>query len=227
MFNHVGPPVEIPELESRTLEQGRFYKLDKVWVPSVTTVIGHQSKAGILEWQKRVGFHEAEKIRMKSSWRGTKYHNHVEKYLRNEDVEKTQKSEGLTNYLFRSARKDLDRITDIHLIEAPLYSSKLYLAGRVDCLAHFDNELAVIDFKTTKELKKPEWLENYFVQEMFYAAAYYELTDIPVTKLITIMVTPNGEVKVFDKRNKGDYICLLYTSPSPRDGLRSRKPSYA
>ena len=99
MFNHVGPPVEIPELESRTLEQGRFYKLDKVWVPSVTTVIGHQSKAGILEWQKRVGFHEAEKIRMKSSWRGTKYHNHVEKYLRNEDVEKTQKSEGLTNYL--------------------------------------------------------------------------------------------------------------------------------
>jgi len=50
---------------------------------------------------------------------------------------------------------------------------------------------------------------NYFVQEMFYAAAYYELTEIPVTKLITIMVTPDGEVKVFDKRNKGDYIKLL------------------
>ena len=47
------------------------------------------------------------------------------------------------------------------------------------------------------------------MQEMFYAAAYYELTDIPVTKLITIMVTPNGEVKVFDKRNKEDYIKLL------------------
>ena len=31
----------------------------------------------------------------------------------------------------------------------------------------------------------------------------------PVTKLITIMVTPDGEVKVFDKRNKGDYIKLL------------------
>ena len=45
MFNHVGPPVEIPELESRTLENGRFYKLESVWVPSVTTVIGHQSKA--------------------------------------------------------------------------------------------------------------------------------------------------------------------------------------
>ena len=39
-------------------------------------------------------------------------------------------------------------------------------------------------------------------REMFYASAYYELTGIPVKKLITLMVTPNGEVKVFDKRNK-------------------------
>ena len=38
---------------------------------------------------------------------------------------------------------------------------------------------------------------------------YYELTKIPVVKLITIMVTPNGDVKVFDKRNKNDYIKLL------------------
>ena len=52
-------------------------------------------------------------------------------------------------------------------------------------------------------------MENFFVQETFYAAAYYELTQIPVKKLITLMVTPGGEVKVFDKRNKGDYIKLL------------------
>jgi len=44
---------------------------------------------------------------------------------------------------------------------------------------------------------------------MFYASAYYEMTGIPIKKLITLMVTPGGEVKVFDKRNKGDYIKLL------------------
>ena len=38
---------------------------------------------------------------------------------------------------------------------------------------------------------------------------YYEMTGITVTKLITLMVTPSGEVKVFDKRNKDDYIKLL------------------
>jgi hypothetical protein len=35
------------------------------------------------------------------------------------------------------------------------------------------------------------------------------MTGIPIKKLITLMVTPNGEVKVFDKRNKEEYIKLL------------------
>ena len=83
------------------------------------------------------------------------------------------------------------------------------IRDRVDCIAEYEGELAVIDFKTSEKIKPEEWLENYFVQEMFYATAYYELTGIPVKKLITIMVTPGGEVKVFDKRNKGDYIKLL------------------
>ena len=67
----------------------------------------------------------------------------------------------------------------------------------------------MIDFKTSDKIKPEKWMENYFVQEMFYASAYYELTGIPVKKLITLMVTPGGDVKVFDKRNKDDYIKLL------------------
>ena len=98
---------------------------------------------------------------------------------------------------------------DLSVIERTLYSEYLGLAGRVDCIAEYEGELAVIDFKTSEKIKPEKWLENYFVQEMFYASAYYELTGISVKKLITIMVTPGGEVKVFDKRNKGDYIKLL------------------
>ena len=39
MFNYVGTPLELEDLESKTLNHGRFYKLDDVWVPSVTTVV--------------------------------------------------------------------------------------------------------------------------------------------------------------------------------------------
>lgn len=215
MFDYVGPPREIPELESRTMPHGRFYKLGASWVPSVTTVIGHQSKQGILEWQKRVGYTEAEKIRTASSWRGTKFHNLVEAYLRNEYTEmykkakKSEEGQGLTNYLFRAARKDLDRISNIHLIEAPLHSAALSLAGRVDCLAEFDGELAVIDFKTTKELKKVKYLENYFVQCSAYAYMYYEHTGIEVDKLVTISVSESGEMQVEQRYNKEDYVNTL------------------
>ena len=114
-----------------------------------------------------------------------------------------------TRFMFHHATPYLDKINNIHAIERTLYSEYLGLAGRVDCIAEYEGELAVIDFKTSEKIKPEKWLENYFVQETFYAAAYYELTEIPVKKLITLMVTPSGEVKVFDKRNKGDYIKLL------------------
>ena len=208
MFNHVGPPVEIPELESRTLEQGRFYKLDKVWVPSVTTVIGHQSKAGILEWQKRVGFHEAEKIRMKSSWRGTKYHGIVENYIKG-NLEAVKASTGLPAILFRSAREVLDRIDNVHVLEAPLYSDDLCVAGRVDCIAEFDDDLAIIDFKTTGQLKQESWLEKYFVQEAAYAYMYWERTGVEVKKLVTLSVAEDGQTQVVQKYDKIPYIDTL------------------
>ena len=35
------------------------------------------------------------------------------------------------------------------------------------------------------------------------------------------------EFRVEDRNNEQDYHCLLYTSPSPRDGLLSRMPSSA
>ena len=44
----------------------------------------------------------------------------------------------------------LDKINNIHAIERTLYSEYLGLAGRVDCIAEYEGELAVIDFKTSE-----------------------------------------------------------------------------
>ena len=208
MFNYVGPAKPLEEVSSRTLENGRFYKIDDQWMPSITTVVGNQSKHGILAWQKRVGFAEAEKVRRAAAWRGTQYHNLVEKYLKNE-LEEIEESKGLPTYLFRSARETLNRISNIHAIEAPLYSRTLGVAGRVDCIAEFDNELAIIDFKTTKNLKKEEHLEKFFVQEAAYAYMYYELTGVEVEKLVTLSVAEDGSMQVAQKYDKDTYIDTL------------------
>ena len=208
MFKHIGPAVPIKELQTRTMDTGRFYKIEDAWLPSVTTVVSNATKHGILQWQKRVGFAEAEKVRRASAWRGTQYHNLVEHYLNNE-LEKIEESEGLPTYLFRSARETLDRISDVVAIEAPLFSRNLGIAGRVDCIASFDSELAIIDFKTTKNLKKEEHLEKFFVQEAAYAYMYYEMTGVEVDKLVTLSVAEDGTTQVVQKYDKIPYIDTL------------------
>ena len=197
------------ELQKKETNGIRLYNLPNgAWVPSITSVTSFYNRQIFVDWRKRVGIEEANKITRKATARGTDFHEAVELYMLNKEIEWGD-FKPLTKFMFHHATPYLDRINNVHAIERTLYSEYLGLAGRVDCIAEYDGELAVIDFKTSTKIKPEKWLENYFVQEMFYASAYYELTGIPITKLITIMVTPEGDVKVFDKRNKGDYIKLL------------------
>jgi len=197
------------ELEKKETNGIRLYNLpDGQWVPSITSVTSFYNRQIFIDWRKRVGLEEANKITRIATARGTDYHQACQDYLENKELD-WNNYQPMTKIMFLHAKQYLDKINNIHAIERTLYSEYLGLAGRVDCIAEYDGELAVIDFKTSGKIKPEKWLENYFVQEMFYASAYYELTKIPVVKLITIMVTPEGEVKVFDKRNKEDYIKLL------------------
>ena len=197
------------ELECKTNESIRLYNLPNGnWVPSITSVTSFYNRQIFIDWRKRVGLEEANRITKKATARGTDFHQVCQDYLENKEL-KWDDYQLMTKHMFHHAKPYLDKINNIHAIERTLYSEYLGLAGRVDCIAEYEGELAVIDFKTSEKIKPEKWIENYFVQETFYAAAYYELTGKVVEKLITLMVTPGGEVKVFDKRNKGDYIKLL------------------
>ena len=207
-FNHCNYLGDL-ELEKKETNGIRLYNIPNGdWVPSITSVTSFYNRQIFIDWRKRVGIEEANRITKKATARGTDFHEAAQAYLENRDLV-WEDYLPATKFMFHHATPYLDKINNIHAIERTLYSEYLGLAGRVDCIGEYEGELAVIDFKTSDKIKPEEWLENYFVQETFYAAAYYELTEIPVKKLITLMVTPGGEVKVFDKRNKGDYIKLL------------------
>ena len=197
------------ELDCKTTESIRFYNLPSgKWVPSITSVTSFYNREIFVKWRKRIGLEEANRITKKATARGTDFHQVCQDYLENKELN-WDDYKPLSKFMFFHAKPYLDKINNIHAIERTLYSEYLGLAGRVDAIGEYEGELAVIDFKTSEKIKPEEWLENYFVQEMFYGSAYYELTGIPIVKLITIMVTPGGDVKVFDKRNKNDYIKLL------------------
>ena len=203
--NHLGDL----ELEKKELDGLRLYKLPNGdWVPSITSVTSFYNRDVFKKWRRRVGEAEANRISKESTQRGTDYHEAAQAYLENKELD-WDNFLPLTKLMFGSSKPYLDKIGTIHAIERTLYSEYLGLAGRVDCIAEYEGELAIIDFKTSKKIKPEKWIEQYFVQETAYACMYYELTGIAVEKLITIMVTPDGDVHVYDKRNKSDYIKLL------------------
>jgi genome maintenance exonuclease 1 len=208
MFNHV--KVDLPsKLKRVEIDGKRYYQIpghEDVKLVSVTTVTSFQKAKSIKEWRKRVGEEKANTITRKAASRGTDLHTMVEYYLKNQTLPEVQP---LSEFLFKFARPFLDKINNIYALESPLYSLKLGVAGTVDCIAEYDGELAVIDFKTSKEPKPEEWIEGYFVQAVAYACMLYELTGIMVKKLVIIMSCENGECVIYEKRNKSEYIRKL------------------
>ena len=209
MFNHVDVP--FMPIERETIDGVRYYKVwgseELVRMPSITSVISWRNKDKFKAWRKKVGEQEANNITRKATHRGTDAHTLIEEYLNNSDT--YTKVLPLSEYLFKQAKPDLDRIDNIICQEQALYSTQIGIAGSVDCIAEFDGELAVIDFKTSAKPKPREWIEDYFVQCAAYACMLYEMKGIIVKKFVIIMTCEDGEVKVYEERDKSKYINLL------------------
>ena len=186
-----------PELKATTTKEGRRYCVGDTFYPSVTTVIGHSKKKAIMAWRNKVGEEEANKISKRASTRGNKCHKLAELYLSNESISK-YKDDPLSMGLFYQIKPYLDSIDNIHALEAPLSSKVLKLAGRVDCIAEYKGELAIIDFKTSTKTKREEWIHDYFAQETAYAIMFQELTGLIPKKLVTIIACETGEPQVFE-----------------------------
>ena len=166
--------------------------------PSITTVISNNpaKKAGIAKWRARIGNAKADAICKRSTTRGTTYHSIVEDYFNNNLDIDSYKDSPLPVVMFNSSRHVLDRINNIFLQEAALYSDHLEIAGRVDCIAEFDGVLSIIDFKTAAEPKREAYLYDYYIQETAYACCLQEIYGITVKQLVTIVACENGETQV-------------------------------
>lgn len=210
LFNHVGGLTPI-ELDAVMVDGKRLYPTAHGNFASVTTVISSNKEkmAGIARWRERVGEEKANNISSRSTNRGTKYHSIVEDYLNNRLDLKKYKNHPLPVLMFQHSRETLDRINNIYLQEAALYSRHLELAGRVDCIAEFDGELSIIDFKTAAEPKKEQYLYDYFVQETAYACMLQELYGLRVKQLVTIVACENGETQVKVLPPKKEYFIKL------------------
>jgi genome maintenance exonuclease 1 len=216
--------LDLPQLERETIDGVRYYKVpddeELLKLVSITSVTSHINREIFINWRKKVGEDEAQRITKAATSRGTDMHSLVENYLDNKDLPPVAP---MADFLFKIAKTELNRINNIYALEGSLYSKQLGIAGTVDCIAEYNGELSIIDFKTSKKPKPREWIEHYFVQCMAYGCMLYELTGISVKKLVIIMACENGECVVYEEYDKSKYIKLLskYIREFVRDKLNA------
>ena len=208
---------KIPELEfdlvAETTEKQRVYNTPSgKKYKSITSILSKYNKEAIMLWRQRVGEEEANRISTKASRRGTKVHDICEKYLLNEMTDmKLQMMMPDLKETFFSLKNVLDEnIGKVYCLEQALYSDELEVAGRVDCIADWDNELGIIDFKTSRRLKDESKILNYFMQATAYALMFEERTGKTVNRIVVAIAVDQEDPQIFIKEKK-DYIQDLMT----------------
>ena len=208
MFDHVD--LNLEPLKRETIDGVRYYSIpdekELIKLVSITSITSHFNKEIFINWRKKVGNETADKITKAATTRGTDMHTLTEYYLKNDDLPEVPP---ISEFLFKIAKGKINKINNIYALEGPLYSKQLGVAGTVDCIAEYDGELAIIDFKTSKKPKPREWIEHYFVQAMAYGCMLYEMKGISISKLVIIMACENGECVVYEETDKAKYIKLL------------------
>jgi ATP-dependent exoDNAse (exonuclease V) beta subunit len=193
--------LNLPAINNEDTDNGRFYVTpDGNRYPSVTTFLSRFADLTWLEeWKERVGAEEVAKRSTQAKRRGTAVHAILEqvvlnnpKFARGHMPNNLAMANDMANVL--RARAGI-----IKGIEVGLWSDKLKLAGRADCLGLFDGFMSIIDFKTSKWTKKAEDIEGYFLQTTIYAMMVEELTGLFVPQIAIIIGVDFEKPQVFTR----------------------------
>jgi len=206
-FNHVPNNFEQAQLIEE--DDAHYYQTPKGDVfPSITTMLQKTMPAEKLQSLQNWREQEiaAQYIAQESAIIGTQTHKLIENFLNG--VTHTEESRLLSVAHFNNMIPFLQKINDIHGTEIRLYSNEMKLAGTADCIAKYDGELSIIDYKTKRSNQQEEWMTEHFIQATAYSEMFAELTGIKV-KQIVILVSSEKNTRMEFVKNAEDYRDLL------------------
>jgi genome maintenance exonuclease 1 len=187
------------DLETTEIDGKRHYITPAGVFPSVTTVLSKLSKQSIDEWKAKVGEEYANRVSKLARDRGTAVHSICENYVLNREYRSGVMPTDLHAFLQIKPHLDLN-LGSIYGIEAPLYSSKLKTAGRCDLLAGWRGVNSIIDFKTSRKLKKEEYIESYFLQATCYSLMAEERTLLKFPQIVIVIAVDHEDPQIFVKQ---------------------------
>lgn len=200
----------LPRYEaSKKRENGISYIVDHYGnrLPSFSTIINATKspaeKVQFTRWRKNVGKVEAGKIISGSKQRGKLGNRHLESYLKGEDVPCPE----LIQPHWENLLPILDNIDEVRLFDGDVFHFYDGYAGRVKCVASFDETPCLIDFKFCDRLKP---LYDEPLQLAAYCAAlnrqYGPRHGVWLKHALLIVATPDDAVKTwFDTDEMNQY----------------------
>ena len=191
-----------PELKRIDKDAGRYYiDSNNNPVPSVTTVLSNTSnkKDSIEQWRKRVGEEEANRITKKSTDIGSMVHESLELFLNGRDWDNFSEDPNdliAKKITTKFINTGLNSITEVWGLEIGLILEGLY-AGTADCVGKINGVPSIIDFKTSRKMKRREWIEDYFLQGCAYANAHNVMFNTDIKQIVILMVDRDLVFKEF------------------------------
>jgi|TARA_Y100001936_G_scaffold95299_1_gene93708 hypothetical protein len=207
MFVHTPNTKPLPQLKRKN-EDGRrvYYDTEGNRYHSVTNVVGSIDEKGLEEWRNAVGEDVANYVSRRAMNLGTKLHTMVETYLYNK---KNTEKNIFAKAHFDNIKPLLQPIANIRGLEEKMCSKELGLAGTADCIAEYNGELSIIDFKTSSKKKQEDWILKYFLQTTAYAIMWEEITGDKIDQIVVLITGEDGSREEYI-RNKQDYIEELH-----------------
>ncbi|MBW4656194.1 MAG: PD-(D/E)XK nuclease family protein [Kaiparowitsia implicata GSE-PSE-MK54-09C] len=117
-------------------------------LPSVTTILNAtrppEAREALARWRDRLGAAEATRVATTASRRGSQTHKHLRHYLRGE----APPCPDAIRLYWQSLEPVLADIDAVNLVEATVFHYNLGYAGQVDCVANYQGQPCVVDWKT-------------------------------------------------------------------------------
>ena len=203
LYNHI--PINFKQAELIEKDNAHFYQTPTGEIyPSITTILqktmSNEKKESLQNWKEQEI--AANYITQEAATIGTETHKLIENHIN--EVRQTDEVRLLSVAHFNNLIPFLQKINDVHGTELRLYSNTMKLAGTSDCIANYDRELSIIDYKTKRSNQKEEWMTDHFIQGTAYAQMFKELTGIEV-KQVVILVSSEKNSRMEFVKNTEDY----------------------
>lgn len=205
---NITSPYKYEDLKRTYIGGKRLYKNSHGSpVPSVTTILDAtkpaEARKKLQEWKERVGEEEATRISTESATIGNHMHDMLEAWAKNEEY--TKKIPPLANMMAKNIIRHIEpHISEVWGAEARLCNPELY-AGTTDLVGVWKGKDSIMDFKNARQMKKEEWIDDYFLQGAAYALAHNEVYGTDIHHIAIFMADWEGNYKTFETLDRVEF----------------------